>query len=521
MISFRALGCLTLLGLFAGQLPAADNVPPAGFTALFNGTDLAGWWGLKTVDPRKVWAMTAAELAEQKAAEQEDFAKHWTVQNGELVNDGFGAYATTEKDYGDIELHVSFKTVPKADSGIYLRGTPQVQIWDSTEEEKFKLGADKGSGGLWNNNPGNPGKDPLVLADRPFGEWNDFRIVQVGARTTVYLNDKLVVDHAIMDNFWDRKLPLFAKGPIQLQTHGGEIRWKNIYVREIGSEEANRLLAARNKDGFVSLFDGKSLDGWAGAVENYEVVDGNIRCKTGKGGVLHTRDEYDDFVARLEFRLPPGGNNGLAIRYPGEGDTAYVGMCELQILDTEHPKYSNLDPRQAHGSAYGMVPAARGYLRPTGEWNFQEVTVKGSTVKVELNGTVILDADLATVTEYLGDRPHPGKDRKSGYFGLAGHSDPVEFRNLQIKRLTDAPYETPPAKPPVAAKPENSQSAAPKTDAMPPKPATSAAPEVAVTPEASVPAAAPAVVCPPQSAPARRRLFQRRIQIIKSTPCCQ
>jgi len=429
---------LSVLALLATGLSAADNAPPTGFTALFNGKDLTGWWGLKTVDPRKVWELSATDLAAKKAAEQEDFTKHWMVQDGDLVNDGFGAYATTDKDYGDMELHVSYKTVPKADSGIYLRGTPQVQIWDSTDEEKFKLGADKGSGGLWNNNPGNPGKDPLTKADKPLGEWNHFRIRQLGARTTIYLNDQLVVDHAVMDNFWDRKQPLFARGPIQLQTHGGEIRWKNVFVREIGGEEANKMLASKSSEGFTSLFDGKSLDGWAGAVENYEVIDGKIKCKAGKGGVLYAKDEYADFVARLEFKLPPGGNNGLAIRYPGEGDPAYVGMCELQILDSEHEKYASLDPRQFHGSAYGMVPAARGFLRPTGDWNFQEVTVEGSKIKVELNGTVILDADLSTVTEFLADKPHPGMNRTTGYFGFAGHSDPVEFRNVQIKRLVAA-----------------------------------------------------------------------------------
>ena len=162
---------------------------------------------------------------------------------------------------------------------------------------------------------------------------------------------------------------------------------------------------------------------------------GTIMCKPGKGGVLHTADEYADFVVRLEFKLPEGGNNGLAIRYPGEGDTAYVGMCELQILDTEHPKYKGLDPRQVHGSAYGMAPAARGYLRPTGEWNFQEVTVQGSKIKVELNGYVILDTDLSQINEFMAGSPHPGKDRTTGYFGFAGHSDPVQFRNISIKRL--------------------------------------------------------------------------------------
>lgn len=204
-------------------------------------------------------------------------------------------------------------------------------------------------------------------------------------------------------------------------------------MREIGAAEANDLLS---NQGFSTLFNGRTLDGWAGAVENYEVVEGAIRCKPGKGGVLHTKDEYGDFIARLEFKLPPGGNNGLAIRYPGQGDTAYVGMCELQILDTEAAQYANLDPRQAHGSAYGMAAAARGFQRPVGEWNYQEVTVVGSTIKVELNGNLILDTDLSTITEYLSNTPHPGKDRTRGFFGFAGHSDPVEFRNVRIKELS-------------------------------------------------------------------------------------
>ena len=247
------------------------------------------------------------------------------------------------------------------------------------------------------------------------------------------MNGKLVVDHATLENYFDRKQPLIARGPIQLQTHGGEIRWKNVFVREIPAGEANSVLT---NDGFTPLFDGKSLSGWAGAIENYEVADGVIRCKTGKGGVLHTKDEYGDFVVRLEFKLPPAGNNGLAIRYPGEGDTAYVGMCELQVLDDGAAQYAKLDPRQAHGSAYGMAPAARGYLRPTGEWNFQEVTVVGPTIKVELNGNVILDTDLSQVKEFMANSPHPGKDRTQGYFGFAGHSDPVSFRNIRIKELS-------------------------------------------------------------------------------------
>ena len=186
---------------------------------------------------------------------------------------------------------------------------------------------------------------------------------------------------------------------------------------------------------FETLFNGENLDGWAGAVENYQVVDGALVCKPDKGGVLHTEKEYGDFVVRLEFKLPEGGNSGLAIRYPGSGDTAYVGMCEIQVLDDTAAKYAELDARQYSGSAYGMVAAKRGFLRPTGEWNMQEVTVVGSTIRVELNGTVILDCDLAVVTKYMADRPHPGKDRVRGFFGFAGHNSPVAFRNISIKRL--------------------------------------------------------------------------------------
>jgi Domain of Unknown Function (DUF1080) len=421
---------------FYSPARADVNDPPPGFVALFNGKDLAGWHGMKTISPAKLAAMGEEERTRKLAEDTEDSKKHWSVLDGILVNDGHGAYLTTDKEYGDIELLIDYKTVAKADSGIYLRGTPQVQIWDTTPAgPSVARGAEKGSGGLFNNADGAPGRDPLVLADKPFGEWNHLRILQVGARTTVYLNDKLVVDHATMENYWDRSIPLFARGLIQLQTHGGEICWRNVFLREIPADEANRILASKNAERFRSLFDGKSFDGWAGPVGNYEVVDGAIRCKPGGGGTIYYDKEYSDFVARVEFRLPPGGNNGLAIRYPGKGDTAYHGMTELQVLDDGAPKYSKLDARQAHGSAYGMVPAKRGYLRPVGEWNFEEVTVKGSRIKVELNGTVILDADVSKVTDFMHEQAHPGKDRTSGYFGFAGHHDPVEFRNISIKPL--------------------------------------------------------------------------------------
>jgi hypothetical protein len=432
----RALLVAAALLAATGPAGAADPQPPPGFTALFNGKDLAGWHGMPHFDPYQLAALSDEQRQARIAQWTADARKHWTVENGELVNDGHGAYLATDRAYGDLELLIEYKTVPKADSGIYLRATPQVQIWDYTQEGgKWDLGADKGSGGLWNNSPGAPGKDPLVLADKPFGEWNSFRILQVGERTTVYLNGKLVVDHARLENFWDRKRPLARTGSIQLQTHGGEIRWRNVYLREIPPDEANALLAKRGSAGFTDVFNGQDFTGWAGPLENYEVKDGAIVCRPKKGGNIYTKDEYGDFVARLEYRLPPGGNNGLAIRYPGQGQPSTVAMCEVQILDDDHPKYAKLDPRQYNGSVYGMVPAHRGYLRPTGQWNFIEVTVRGPAIQVELNGTRIVDADVSKVTEFMGDKPHPGKDRTGGHFGFCGHHDPVAFRHILVKRL--------------------------------------------------------------------------------------
>jgi hypothetical protein len=426
---------LGILGLAAGHAPAAASpAPPAGFVALFDGKTLDGWHGLEHTDPRELATLTSELRAARQQSDLVAFRAHWRVEDGALVNDGEGPYATTDREYGDIELRLEYRTVAKADSGIYLRGAPQVQIWDTTEAGgKWALGARSGSGGLWNNSPGAPGKDPLVHADRAFGEWNTVRIVQVGEITSVWLNERQVVDRARMENAWDRQRPLPARGPIQLQTHGGEIRWRNVHLREIPPAEATAFLRERDDATFTSIFNGRDFTGWKGPVDEYEIVDGALRCRPGKGGTIYTEREFGDFTVRLEFRLPPGGNNGLAIRYPGGGDAAYAGMCELQVLDDGAPQYAALDARQYHGSIYGMVAAARGYQRPVGEWNYEQVTVRGSRVVVELNGTRIVDADVSAVTSFLADTPHPGKDRTRGHFGFAGHNDPVEYRAVSIR----------------------------------------------------------------------------------------
>ena len=233
-LTVLALTILTGACVTAPTTASSSGVkPPNGFVALYNGKDLSGWRGGDTQDHRKYLAMTREARAKQDADWLADVNLHWRADGVELVNDGKGRFLTTIKEYGDFELLVDYKALPLGDSGIYLRGVPQVQIWDHTNPAEFKNGAEKGSGGLWNNSAGAPGKDPLVLADKPFGEWNHFRIVMKGNRVTVWLNDKLTVDNAVLENYYDRKTEIPARGPIELQTHGSEIRWKNIFIKEL------------------------------------------------------------------------------------------------------------------------------------------------------------------------------------------------------------------------------------------------------------------------------------------------
>lgn len=453
----------------SNQMLIKNNVPPPGFVALFNGIDLKGWYGWGTQDPQDFRNMSPEEkleykkksiyggLLNKKGVDAGDHINaHWRVDNDELVNDGKGLYLTTDKEYGDFELLVDYKMQPLGDSGIYLRGIPQVQIWDSTEEKKFKLGADRGSGGLWNNKR-NEGKYPLVRTDRPFGEWNHFRIKMIGERVTVELNGEIVVQNAVMDNFFAHRKkkntgntsesisllvpPVPPRGPIQLQTHGSEIRWRNIYIREISTSEADTFLRSQNESEFVELINGKDLSDWQGATDSYEVREGNIVCKPSKGGDLLTKDSFGDVTVRVEFKLPTAGNNGIALRVPEGGHSAHDGM-EIQIIDDDgynarlaSAGKPGLKDYQHHGSLYFCVGAKQGYLRPAGEWNFEEIIICDQELTVTLNGTCILDVQLDTLDRSKLDHVPGGLSRKEGFIGFAGHNDPVEFRSFKVKKM--------------------------------------------------------------------------------------
>jgi hypothetical protein len=209
-----------------GSAAAADNSPPAGFVALFNGKDLTGWKGLVESPPKRA-KMSPAELAEHQKKADQEMRDHWKATDGVLVFDGKGKALCTSKDYADFEMLCDWKIEADGDSGIYLRGSPQVQIWDPAS----KTAGGVGSGGLFNNQK-HPSK-PSAVADNPIGQWNSFRIRMVGDRVSVWLNDKLVVDNVVMENYWERDKPIYSTGQIELQNHGSTLYFKNIYVKEL------------------------------------------------------------------------------------------------------------------------------------------------------------------------------------------------------------------------------------------------------------------------------------------------
>ncbi len=205
-------------------------------------------------------------------------------------------------------------------------------------------------------------------------------------------------------------------------------------------DELKKEPEGAGEEDFVSLFDGKTLEGWINATDSYEVRDGVIASLAGKKGNLFTEAEYSDFVLRFEFLLTPGANNGLGIRTPLQGDVAYLGI-EIQVLDNSAEKYKDLKEYQLHGSAYGVAPAKKGHLKSVGEWNQQEIRCEGRQITVVLNGETILDVDLDQVApegKTVDGQEHPGLARKSGHVGFLGHDDVVEFRNIRILEIEES-----------------------------------------------------------------------------------
>ncbi|HLS36798.1 MAG TPA: DUF1080 domain-containing protein [Sphingobacterium bovisgrunnientis] len=405
------------------------------YVSMFNGKDLTGWKGL-VENPIKRAQMSAKELAAKQEIADKKMRENWKAEDGSLVFSGHGDNIATVKHYGDFELILDWKldkNGKEPDAGVYLRGTPQVQMWDISRTD---VGAQVGSGGLYNNQKHE--SKPSKVADNPLGEWNNMKIKMVGEKVWVWLNGELVVDNVILENYWDRNQSIFPTEQIELQAHGSRVWYRDIFIKELPRKVTYTLSDAEKKEGFEMLFDGTNLDKWTSSTA-YEITEegvlrSNPDAKFGKN--IYTKNEYSDFVYRFEFKLTPGANNGVGIRTPIEGDAAYLGH-EIQILDDNADVYKNLAPYQYHGSVYGIIAAKRGALKPLGEWNEQEIRVQGSKIKVTLNGKVIVDGDIkeATKNGAADKKDHPGLKRTTGHIGFLGHGTEVFFRNIRVKSL--------------------------------------------------------------------------------------
>ncbi len=386
------------------------NEPPEGFKALFNGENLEGWKGL-VGNPESRAEMSEEELAQKQQAANAEMREHWSVRDGVLFFDGEGPSLATEKKYKDFEMMIDWKIEPGGDSGVYLRGSPQVQIWDVTEWPQ-------GSGGLYNNQ--NHPSEPLVSADNPIGEWNSMRIRMVGEKVTVGLNSELVVDDVVLENYWDRDKSIYPKGQIELQSHSTPLYFKNIFIREIPRKEA--------------LFNGENLSGWQHIGEDTGQwhTDKGLLYTEGGSGWLSTLETYDNFRLELEYRLPEGGNSGVFLRAPHEGNPAYEGL-EIQLLDDNAEQYSDLEPWQYTGSIYDIKAPTKEVTTKAGEWQKMEIVADESVIKVILNDKTVINTNLVN---YMGRvEEHPGLKSRSGYIGLQNHNSRVEFRNINITEI--------------------------------------------------------------------------------------
>jgi hypothetical protein len=247
-----------------------------------------------------------------------------------------------------------------------------------------------------------------------------------GSKVTVYLNDILVVDNVVMENYWERDKPIYTTGAIELQAHHSPLYFKNIFIRELPDSEPHI-------DG--NLFNGNDLSGWQliqAQKGSWKVDQGILYTEGEGGGWLSTDKQYGNFILELEYRVPPDGNSGVFLRTPRQGNPAYAGM-EIQVLDDYAQKYADLKPWQYTGSIYGVQAPARRVSKPANQWQKMEIFCQGSIVQVTLNGEMIIDSNL--IDHMNKAKNHPGLKQRKGYIGLQNHSSKIEYRNIRIKEL--------------------------------------------------------------------------------------
>jgi hypothetical protein len=416
----------SLLSVSADGAPL--NVPPAGFTALFNGTDLNGWQGLVGNPPARA-AMSPEELKVAQAQADVAMREHWRVSDGILMFDGHGDNLCTIKEYENFELYIDWRIEPHGDSGIYLRGSPQVQIWDTFQGDQSR----SGSGGLFNNL--NHADQPLVRADRPLGQWNTFYVMMMGDQVSVKLNDKLVVDKQVFENYWQRDRPIYVRGPIELQAHGTPLYFRNVFVRELPHDPSPP---------WELLFDGTNLDRWDFQRRGWRIDDDALtasRRRANRNGdnSIWTKDRFGDFILDLEFKMSPECDSGIFIRTDDPKDWLHTGI-EIQILDSFGRV--TVDKHDC-GAVYDVCAPRANPARPAEQWNHVTIVAQDNLLSVVLNDQQVIDIDLNDWS-----RAHENPDgtsnrfdtavrdlKREGFIGFQDNGSPVWFRNVRIKRL--------------------------------------------------------------------------------------
>jgi hypothetical protein len=374
----RGTFAAAVLVLFATFPALADQGYKA---ALFNGRDLDGW------------QVTGCDAA---------------VENGALLLRGGDGFVRTYERHGDFVLELDWRARRKSnyDSSIYIRADLPAdgKPWPARYQVNLKQGAEGNIAGL-------AGATSKGLVKE--GDWNHFKITVKGNTAELEINGKPAWKASGLEN---------ETGYIGLQSEvdgGGQFEFRNIQATDLD---------------FKPLFNGKDLAGWTGDTKGYYVEDGSLISRENSGGKLYTDSQHADFSYRFDFKLSEGGNNGVGIRAPLTGDPAYAAM-EIQILDDTSPRYKTIQPWQAHGSIYGVVAAERGHLKPTGEWNHEEITARGNHITVVLNGVTIVDAKIeqSESAKTLDGKPHPGLARREGHLAFLGHGARIEFRNMRVK----------------------------------------------------------------------------------------
>ncbi len=380
----RRLSPLAILSLVFAALPVANAAEQAGFkSSLFNGKDLDGW------------QVTGSEPL---------------VEDGLLVLNGPDGWLRTNEKHGDFVLELDWRArkAEGYDSGIYIRAAEPVE--GKPFPARYQINLKQHAEG---NLLGIDGATSRGLI-KP-GQWNHFKITVIGDTAELEINGQKA---------WKATGLEASEGYIGLQSEvplGGQFEFRNIELTDLD---------------YTPLFNGRDLTGWVGDTRGYAVEDGAIVCRP-VGGRLFTADQYGDFSFRFDFKMSAHGNNGVGIRSPLQGDPAYVGL-EIQVLDDHSEKYeAMIKPWQAHGSVYGIVPAKRGFQKPLGDWNHEEILARGRHVTVILNGHTIVDADLDEAVKggTLDGKEHPGLTNKHGHIGFLGHGARVEFKNVRIRKL--------------------------------------------------------------------------------------